>query len=145
MSASQGIEFKLDDRALIRAIERAGSERALEVLAAGVYDGTVLIRDEAMRNAPDSGLSPGDPRKKIRGKQYNLKLSKDIIVKNVQIRSTTLIGRVVALPFYAAMIERGTSKIAKNPFMRRATESKRSAAVAKFQDTVQKMLQEAFR
>jgi hypothetical protein len=145
MSASQGIEFKVDDRALIRAIERAGSRRAIEVLAAGVYDGTVLIRDEAMRTAPNSGLSGGDSRKRIRGKQYNLKLSKDIIVKNVEIKSTTLIGRVVALPFYAGMIERGTSKIAKNPFMRRATESKRSAAVAKFQDTVQKMLQEAFR
>jgi HK97 gp10 family phage protein len=135
------IRFEVDNKELIRALERLGGQEASAILAKGVLEGTEIIRDEIKRTAPDSGL----PVKRFRGEDYTLKLRKDVIVKEVVVKPTSLLGRVVALPFYAIFVERGTSKMRPNPFMRKATDRKRPQAVQAFRDAVERMVKTVVR
>jgi HK97 gp10 family phage protein len=141
------VEIRFDTKEFERQLNRLGGEEVGRILAVGVYEAMGIVAQEARQTAPDSGIAGGSTRKVIRGTKHNWKLKDAIKVKQVVIASKSIIGRVVALPFYARFVEKGVPSrgIAPNPFMRKAADNKRPAAVSKFADSVRQAVEQALR
>ena len=139
------VSIKFDARELERSLKKLGSLRAAEVLARAAYAGGEVTAEEIKRRAPNSGLGRGASRKKRNGKIYANKLSQDVVVKKAQIDQRGVLVRVVSLPYYTGMVEKGTSKQAPNPYIRRASRSVKPRATEKFIEGVRKMCEESFR
>jgi HK97 gp10 family phage protein len=144
---SREIEIRFDSKEFQKQLDRMTGEEVGKVLAVGVYEGMTLVAAEARRTAPDSGVSPGSSRKSIKGQRHNWKLRDSIVVKEVKISARGILGRIVALPFYARFVERGVPSrgIKPNPFMRKSAASKRGAAVEAFRKSVGEAVAQAFR
>jgi len=66
-------------------------------------------------------------------------------VKSAKVDARGVLVRVVSLPFYTGFVERGTSKQAPNPYVRRAGRQARPKANEEFQKGVRRMVEDAFR
>lgn len=139
------IQFKIDSEDVMRKLEKLGSLKAAEVLAASAFQAGELVAEEMRRRAPDSGESRTSNRKKKKGKAYAFKLKEDIKVKNAKVDRRGVLVRTVSLPYYTKFVERGTSKQSPNPFIKKAAQSVKPQAVAKFQEGVKNMVEDSFR
>ncbi|HEY7822167.1 MAG TPA: HK97-gp10 family putative phage morphogenesis protein [Acidimicrobiia bacterium] len=139
------IEFKIDAEDVIRKLEKLGSLKAAEILAASAFQAGELVAEEMSRRAPDSGESRSSDRKKKNGKTYAFKLKEDIKVKNAKVDRRGVLVRTVVLPYYAQFVERGTSKQPPQPFIKKSAQSVKPQAVAKFQEGVKNMVEGSFR
>ena len=137
--------MRFDAKELQRALKKLGAAKAQEVLARAAVEGAEVTADQIKRNAPDSGYSRESSKKSQNGKVYPGKLSRDVLVKSAKVDARGVLVRVVSLPFYTGFVERGTSKQAPNPYVRRAARQARPKANDKFQAGVKRMVEEAFR
>lgn len=141
------VSIRFDARDFEAKLAKLGSAEAQKIMALGVAEGMSIVADEARVTAPDSGLPASSNRKSLRGVKHNWKLKESIRVKEVKVSERGILGRIVALPFYAVFVERGVPSrgMAANPFMRRAAGNKRQAATEAFREYVRKAVEVAFR
>lgn len=117
---------------LNQLLEMMPEKPAKRALDAGLRSGSNVIRKEAQRRAP---VLKSEPRVvKYRGKKRLILpgiLRKSIVASNDGIQSNRVTFRikVTKLAFYAHFLEWGTKKMAAQPFMRPALESKGREAV----------------
>jgi HK97 gp10 family phage protein len=141
------VEIRFDTRDFDAKLQRLGGAQVGAILAQGVTEGMSIVAQEARTTAPDSGLSGGSSSKVIRKRKHSWKLKEGILIKRVKVDSRGILGRIVALPFYARFVERGVPSrgIKPNPFIRKAADNKRSAAIDKFRQHVRSAVETAFR
>lgn len=143
MANRRSIEIEFDASEFERALKRLGAQQSMNVLAAATLEATQLVTDEVVANAPDSGLAKTHPRKQRNGRSY--KITTDVVSKEVRVWRDGFVGKSLVLPYYAWMVEYGTSKMAARPFIRPAVERVRGRAVDRFKAALQRMISEALR
>ena len=141
------VEIRFDTRDFDAKLQRLAGAQVGAILAQGVAEGMSIVAQEARATAPDSGISGGSASKVIRKRKHSWKLKDGILVKRVKVDARGILGRIVALPFYTRFVERGVPSrgIRPNPFMRKAAENKRAAAIERFQQHVRQAVEAAFR
>jgi len=145
-SAMRAFRFEVDTAELERALRKLGAERSGVILAKSAYEAGQLVEANIKRRAPNSGESRSSNRKKNhKGKLYPFKLSEDVLVKEAKIDHRGVLVRVVSLPYYTGMVERGTSKQPPQPYIRKAAADSETEAQNHFTDGVKKMVEAAFR
>lgn len=127
--ARSSVKIEFDDKEVRALFKKLGAEASFAAVAAAVTTGAEIVADEIRASAPDSGLPRSSRRKQKGGQSYPYKLSVDIAPKQAVVKNDRVYGMTLSLPYYAQMVERGTSKMAPRPFIRPATDRARPKAV----------------
>lgn len=141
--ARNTIKFEVNDSEFRAILKKLGAAQSFAMISEAVEEGAKIVADEIKAGAPDSGLPRSSPRKKKKSGVYPYKLKQDIAAKEGRVFNNRVYGKTLSLPYYAQMVEEGTSKMPPRPFIRPATDRARPKAIAAVKKAVAAMVQKA--